>query len=110
MITLPAALLTRIGVDRWTADVGATHEDHEDLGACLHALRHGAGYVGMIGARSRAAGRIATLANAGATDAELARLRLSPGIAGLGKAPWEVATGIIAELLQTQRAPRNAPA
>jgi xanthine dehydrogenase accessory factor len=106
----PAALLASIGVDRWTAYVGATHEDHEDLGACLHALRHGAGYVGMIGARSRAAGRIAALAKAGATDAELARLHLSPGIAGLGKAPWEVATGIIAEALQTLRAAPNIPA
>lgn len=105
----PAALLARLGTDRWTAYVGATHEDHEDLGACLHALRHGAGYVGMIGARSRAAGRLAKLAAAGASDAELSRLHLSPGIAGLGKAPWEVATGIIAQVLQTLRASDAAP-
>ncbi len=96
----PAELLPTLGVDRWTAYVGATHEDHHDLSGCLHALRSGAGYVAMIGARSRAPARIAALAAAGATPEELARLQLSPGIAGLGKAPWEVAVGILAEVMQ----------
>ncbi len=101
------AALEQIGLDRWTAFVGATHEDHHDLAACLHALRHGAGYVAMIGAKSRAEGRLGALRAAGASEAELARLRLSPGIPGLGKAPWEVATGILAELLQTMNAARE---
>ena len=96
----PAEALARLGLDRWTAYVGATHEDHHDLGGCLQALRGGAGYVGMIGARSRAAGRLEALAAAGATDEELSRLHLSPGIPGLGKSPWEVGTGIIAEVMQ----------
>jgi xanthine dehydrogenase accessory factor len=96
----PADALPRLGVDRWTAYVGATHEDHHDLAGCLHALRHGAGYVGMIGAKSRAPERLAALAGAGASPEELARLHLSPGIAGLGKAPWEVAVGILAEVMQ----------
>lgn len=96
----PARILPEMGIDRWTAYVGATHEDEHDLGGCLHALRHGAGYVAMIGARSRAPARRAALAAAGATPEELARLRLSPGIAGLGKAPWEVAVGILAEVMQ----------
>lgn len=96
----PADLLPQLSVDRWTAYVGATHEDHHDLGGCLHALRQGAGYVAMIGARSRAAARLAALEAAGATPDELARLRLAPGIPGLGKAPWEVAVGILAEVMQ----------
>lgn len=96
----PAVLLPELGIDRWTAYVGATHEDHHDLGGCLHALRHGAGYVAMIGAKSRAPARLAALEAAGATAEELARLHLSPGIAGLGKAPWEVAVGILAEVMQ----------
>lgn len=101
------AALEQIGVDRWTAFVGATHEDHHDLAGCLHALRHGASYVGMIGARSRAPGRLAALKAAGASDAELTKLHLSPGIPGLGKAPWEVATGILAEVLQAMNPARE---
>jgi xanthine dehydrogenase accessory factor len=96
----PADALPRLGLDRWTAYVGATHEDHHDLAACLHALRHGAGWTGMIGARSRAPGRLAALRAAGASESELARLHLSPGIPGLGKSPWEVATGIVSQIMQ----------
>jgi xanthine dehydrogenase accessory factor len=96
----PAEALPRLGIDRWTAYVGATHEDHHDLGGCLYALRHGAGYVAMIGARSRSGARFAALEAAGATTDELARLNLSPGISGLGKAPWSVAVGILAEVMQ----------
>ncbi|MCT2397964.1 XdhC family protein [Novosphingobium mangrovi (ex Huang et al. 2023)] len=96
----PAAAIARLGVDRWTAYLGATHEDEHDLGGCLAALRGGAGYVGMIGAKSRARGRLAALEALGATKDELSRLHLSPGIVGLGKSPWEVATGIIAEIMQ----------
>ncbi|MET1755268.1 XdhC family protein [Novosphingobium sp. RD2P27] len=95
------AALEQLGLDRWTAYVGATHEDEHDLGGCLAALRGRAGYVAMIGARSRAHGRLAALEAAGATSEELERLRLSPGIPGLGKAPWEVATGILAEVMQS---------
>jgi xanthine dehydrogenase accessory factor len=92
--------LEQLGIDRWTAFVGATHEDQHDLAACLAALRGGAAWVGMIGAKSRANGRLAALEAAGASKGELAALHLSPGIPGLGKAPWEVATGILAEVLQ----------
>lgn len=92
--------LQQLGVDRWTAYVGATHEDHHDLGGCLHALRHGAGWVGMIGAKSRSEGRRAALRAAGATGEELDALHLSPGVPGLGKAPWEVATGIVGQIMQ----------
>lgn len=95
-----ADTLARLGLDPWTAYVGATHEDDHDLGGCLAALRGGAGYVAMIGARSRADARLAALKAAGASPDELARLQLSPGITGLGKAPWEVATGILAQVMQ----------
>ncbi len=99
--------LEQLGIDRWTAFIGATHEDHHDLAACLHALRQGAAWTGMIGAKSRAAGRIAALEAAGASKDELAALHLSPGIPGLGKAPWEVATGILAEVLQAMNPARE---
>ena len=103
----PAEAVAALGVDRWTAYLGATHEDHHDLGGCLAALRGGAGYVGMIGAKSRAPGRMAALAALGATADEIARLRFSPGVAGLGKSPWEVATGILAEIMQVLQPARE---
>ena len=104
----PENALAQLGIDGWTAYVGATHEDHHDLGGCLHALQNGAAYVGMIGARSRSQDRLGALRAAGASEAELARLSLSPGLRGLGKAPWEVATGILAEVM-TALAPAYEP-
>lgn len=103
----PARVLESIGVDRWTAYIGATHEDHHDLAACAYALRNGAAWVGMIGAKVRAEGRRDVLRQAGVTEDELARLQLSPGVPGLGKAPWEVATGIIAEIMQAMNPNRE---
>lgn len=102
-----ASALAAIGIDRWTAFVGATHEDHHDLAACLHALRKGAAWTGMIGAKGRAGGRMAALEAAGASKDELSQLHLSPGIPGLGKAPWEVATGILAEVMQAMNPARE---
>lgn len=96
----PEDVLAALKVDRWTAYAGATHEDHHDLAACLHAVRSGAAWVGMIGAKSRADGRREALRAAGASADEVAAVRFSPGIAGLGKAPWEVAVGIMAEVMQ----------
>jgi xanthine dehydrogenase accessory factor len=96
----PTEALASLKPDRWTAYIGATHEDEHDLAACLRALRARAGWVGMIGAKSRAEGRLAALRALGASEEDLSRLRLGPGIAGLGKAPWEVAVGIVAEVMQ----------
>jgi xanthine dehydrogenase accessory factor len=96
----PEDALEAIGVDGWTAYVGATHEDHHDLGGCLAALRGRAAWTGMIGARSRAEGRLAALRAAGASEEELARLHLTPGDPALGKAPFEVATGILAQIMK----------
>ncbi len=96
----PTDAVAELGIDRWTAYLGATHEDHHDLGGCLSALRGGAAWVGMIGAKSRTEGRMAALRALGASEDELARLHLSPGVIGLGKSPFEVATGIIAQIMQ----------
>ncbi|MBM3596251.1 MAG: XdhC family protein, partial [Alphaproteobacteria bacterium] len=96
----PEDALKAIPVDGWTAYVGATHEDHHDLGGCLAALRGCAAWVGMIGARSRSEGRLAALRAAGASEEGLTRLHLNPGDPALGKAPFEVATGILAEIMK----------
>ena len=93
--------LATLGADRWTAYIGATHEDELDLPGVRAALEKGAGYVAMLGARSRSEERRETLLAGGIDPALLERLHLHPGIEGMGKSPWEVAIAVIAQAMQT---------
>ena len=93
--------IARIGVDRWTAFVGATHDSELDLPACAAALSGGAGYVGLIGAASRVPERTEMIRAAGAPDASLAQLHAPAGIRRLGKAPLPIALGIVAEIMES---------
>lgn len=95
------AALQTIGVDAWTAFVGATHESELDLPACAAALSAGAGYVGLVGAASRVPQRTEMILAAGASREMLTRLHAPAGVRSLGKAPWRIAIGIVAEVLQT---------
>lgn len=97
----PVAALKEVGADAWTAFVGASHESDLDIPACAAALRLGAGYVGLIGAASRLPERLEAIAAAGAPADKLMQLRAPAGITSLGKAPWRIAVGVVAEVLQT---------
>ncbi len=96
----PAApALAALNIDRWTAIAIATHDietDHEALSA---ALPSPAGYVGLLGARIRLEGRLAALRASGIDDAAIERLHAPIGLPTGGKAPWEVAVSVIAEVM-----------
>ena len=93
-----------ITADRWSGFIGATHEDGDDLAACISAAQQGAAYVGMIGANARADGRRDAMRALGASEADLAAMHLPAGISGLGKSAWEVAVSVIAQLMQAMNA------
>jgi xanthine dehydrogenase accessory factor len=94
----PADALAAIGLDRWTAVAVATHEAEADHAALTVALPSKAFYVGALGARRRAADRLAWLRAAGVGEADIARLRTPIGLDIGGKAPWEVAISVLAEI------------
>ncbi len=98
-----------IPADSWTAFVGATHEDGDDLSACVAAMQQGAAYVGMIGAKARAGGRRAAMRDLGASADQLARMHLPAGIAGLGKSPWEVAVSVLADVMRAMNPAGEQP-
>jgi xanthine dehydrogenase accessory factor len=100
----PAAALERIGLDRWTAVAVATHEAESDHAALTVALPSQAFYVGALGARRRAGDRIAWLHASGVPEADIARLRTPIGLDIGGKAPWEVAISVLAEITAERHA------
>ena len=87
-----------IGLDPWTAVAVATHDADLDHAALARALPSAAFYVGALGARRRLPDRQAWLAAAGLSAADIARLRAPIGLDTGGKAPWEVAIAVLAEI------------
>ena len=95
----PEAALRDIVPDAWTAIAVATHDWEIDHDALLAALPSAAGYVGVLGARRRIPERLARLRAAGVEEASLARLRAPIGLDLGGKAPWEIAVSVLAEII-----------
>ena len=94
----PPEALAAVGLDRWTAVAVATHEAEADHAALTVALPSQAFYVGALGARRRAGDRLAWLHAGGVSDRDIARLRTPIGLDIGGKAPWEVAISVLAEI------------
>jgi xanthine dehydrogenase accessory factor len=94
----PAQALDAIGLDPWTAVAVATHDAELDHAALAKALPSAAFYVGALGARRRLPERQAWLAAAGLAEAGIARLHAPIGLDIGGKAPWEVAIAVLAEI------------
>ena len=102
----PEEALATIGLDPWTAVAVATHDWDTDQAGLLAALPSAAAYVGVLGARRRLPERLMRLRAAGIDEAALGRLHAPIGLDLGGKAPWEVAVSVIAQII-AQR-PRGA--
>src|SRR5439155_13045524 len=86
-------------LDPWTAVAVATHEAELDHAALTEALPSDAFYVGALGARRRVPERLAWLQGEGISEGDIARLRAPIGLDIGGKAPWEVAVAVLAEII-----------
>jgi xanthine dehydrogenase accessory factor len=101
----PAAAFAAIGLDPWTAVAVASHEAALDHAGLVAALPSDAFYVGALGARRRLGDRRLGLAAAGIAQSDIDRLRAPIGLDIGGKAPFEIAVAVIAEI----NALRNEP-
>ncbi len=99
----PEQALSAIVPDAWTAVVAATHDWETDHAALRAALPSRAGYVGVLGARRRLPERLDRLRDAGVDEAALGRLRAPIGLNLGGKAPWDVAVSVIAQIIAERR-------
>ncbi|MHB8285923.1 MAG: XdhC family protein [Caulobacteraceae bacterium] len=95
----PDVALPAIGLDPWTYVAVATHDFESDEAALTTALPSDAAYVGVLGARRRLPERLARLTSLGVPPAALARMKAPIGLNLGGKAPFEIAIAVLAEVI-----------
>lgn len=95
------AVIAGFGCDPWTAVCVMTHDLEVEYAATAAALRSRAGYIGVLGSRRRGPERAARLRAAGFGDGDLSRLNAPIGLPIGGKAPWDIAIAVAAEVIQT---------
>lgn len=94
--------LSSVTVDERTAIVVATHGQYDE-DVLEVALRSRAGYIGMVGSHKRAEACRDYLRASGLTEQQIARLQAPAGLALGAITPAEIATSILAELVQVRR-------
>lgn len=101
----PDDALAALKPDGRTAIVTLTHDPKLDDPAIRFALRCPAFYLGCLGSKKTHAKRLERLADAGFTDAEIARIHAPVGLNLAAKTPAEIAISILAQITQVLRAP-----
>ncbi len=94
--------LTQIEINERTAIVVATHGQYDE-DALEHALRSSATYVGMVASHRRADECRSYLRTSGITEKQLAHLKAPAGLDIGAVTPEEIASSILAELVQVRR-------
>ena len=100
----PEEALDAVPMDAWTHVAVATHDMEIDEAALVTTLASDAAYVGVLGARRRIPERHARLLARGVAPEALARLHAPIGLDLGGKAPWEIAVSVMAEITAARHA------
>ena len=99
IVAWPDDAYPTLPLDAESAIVILTHDPKFDEPAILGAFKTPAGYIGAVGSRKTNADRRQRLLDAGATEADLARLHGPIGLNIGGKSPEEMAISILAEII-----------
>jgi xanthine dehydrogenase accessory factor len=100
-----AEAIAALAPDPWTALCIMTHDLAIEQAATAAALRSRAGYIGVLGSRRRNPERSARLQADGFGPEDLRRLHAPIGLPIGGKAPWDIAIAVVAEVVQHLAAP-----
>ncbi len=93
------------GLDQFSALVALSHDPKIDDYAISLALEQGCFYVGALGSRKTHAKRLDRLANQGATEAQLQKIRGPIGLDIGAKSTAEIAIAILAQVISAWRRP-----
>ena len=99
----PDEALAAIGLDARTAVVTLTHDPKLDDPAIRAALGSDVFYLGCLGSSRTHAKRVARLAEAGLTEADIARIHAPVGLDIGAKTPAEIAISIMGQITRVLR-------
>lgn len=105
----PDIALEAHGLDHRTAVVTLTHDPKIDDPALMVAMRSPAFYVGALGSNRTHGKRVQRMAEAGFSEAEIARIDAPVGADIGAKSPAEIAVSVMAELTERLRRPASRP-
>jgi xanthine dehydrogenase accessory factor len=106
----PEEAFKKLSLTPSTAVAVLTHDPKIDDKALVLALASRAGYIGALGSRTTQAKRRQRLADAGVTEAQLARLHGPVGLDIGAQTPEEIALSIMAEIVAASHQPFGAEA
>ena len=105
----PDAAIRAIGIDTRTALVTLTHDPKIDDPALVEGLGSRAFYLGALGSTRTHAKRVTRLAEAGFSEADIARIHAPIGADIGAKSPAEIAIAILAQITERLRRPATRP-
>ena len=108
LIGWPADILADLNLNESTCLVTLTHDEKLDNPALLVAVNSPVRYIGALGSKRTHASRVAALKEAGATDAQIARIHAPIGLELGGRRPEEIAVAIIAQIVQVTNEKKDA--
>lgn len=98
----PEQALPSLGLDARTAVVTLAHEARLDDETLLAALRSSCFYMGALGSRRTHAKRVERLADAGLSEAEIARIDAPVGLQIGAQGPAEIAVSILGAIIRAR--------
>ncbi|PTW62767.1 putative sulfurylase large subunit (molybdopterin cytosine dinucleotide biosynthesis) [Breoghania corrubedonensis] len=93
----------KVSLDRYTALAALTHDPKIDDYPLIKALSSGCFYVGALGSRKTHASRVERLTKAGASEADLARIKAPIGVNIGAASPAEIAVAVMAQIIEELR-------
>lgn len=106
---MPDDFVIKLGLDRRSAVVAATHDPRLDDMALMEALKSDAFYVGALGSKTNNAKRRQRLSLLDLKQKEIARLRGPVGLPIGSRTPPEIAISVLAEITALRNGIELAP-
>lgn len=99
LLGMPSEVVATLPLEPSTALILLSHDFKYDLPVLEVALRTRVGYIGVLGSRRRARAVRDFLTEIGASEEDMARVRIPVGLDIGARAPAEIALSILAELV-----------